>query len=129
MVNVYSFVPDRGGESEMETMEMIALAALLLSLLLWIKIFSLQRRIRDLESDLEWMRQRPESSPIYTGKPPAVDPSAEPSVDRPDAKLEERLRMLLASGQKVKAIKELRVAKNITLLEAKNYVEDMERNP
>ncbi|KKO52843.1 hypothetical protein [Paenibacillus sp. DMB20] len=113
----------------METMEMIASAALLLSLLLWTKIFGLQRRIRDLESDLEWMRQRPESSPTYTsGKPPAVDPSPDPPVDRLDAELEERLRMLLASGQKVKAIKELRVARNITLLEAKNYVEDMERN-
>ncbi|MGM1046810.1 MAG: ribosomal protein L7/L12 [Bacillota bacterium] len=109
----------------METTEIIAIAALILSLLLLIKVFSLQSKLNDIQSDLEWMKSRPENPQTYKSVTPVV---SEPNTYGIDADLEERLRVLLTSDQKIKAIKMLREARGISLLEAKNYVDNMERN-
>ncbi|MDQ0206903.1 hypothetical protein [Alkalicoccobacillus murimartini] len=44
-----------------------------------------------------------------------------------DADLNTRLRQLLREGSKIKAIKELRTVHPLPLVEAKNYVEKLER--
>ncbi|MFK3936133.1 hypothetical protein ACI2JA_01300 [Alkalihalobacillus sp. NPDC078783] len=45
-----------------------------------------------------------------------------------DVDLNDRLRQLLREGQKIKAIKELRTVHRISLAEAKQYVDQLERN-
>lgn len=109
----------------MEVIEIVAVAALILSLLLLIKVFSLQSQLNDMKSDLEWMNNRPNNPGMNSSSPTFV---SQPEVNDVDADLEERLRFMLSSNQKIKAIKVLREARNLSLKDAKDYVDRMEQN-
>lgn len=112
----------------MEATEIAAFAALILTLLLLIKVFSLQSQLKDLKSDLEWMNNRPDGAELYKKDPAFADVPVGHSADYLSAELEGRLRMMLASGQKIKAIKMLREAKDLSLKEAKDFVDSLEHN-
>ncbi|ALP38850.1 hypothetical protein ASL14_24545 [Paenibacillus sp. IHB B 3084] len=110
----------------METMEFIALIALIISVILLIKVYSLQARLNDLKSDVERLENRSGASGISLSGPTATAPphvlNTEVSED-----INERLLMLIREGKKIQAIKELRVAKDLSLKEAKDYVDGLER--
>ncbi|WP_106766357.1 ribosomal protein L7/L12 [Paenibacillus faecalis] len=107
----------------METIEIIAIAALVLSVFLLIKVFSLQSKLNDIQSELEWIKNRSDHSPMIESSSPIT---SEPNIYGIDADLEKRLRILIASDQKIKAIKVLREARGISLKDAKNYVDQLE---
>ncbi|GGF62536.1 hypothetical protein GCM10010912_04600 [Paenibacillus albidus] len=108
----------------MNKAEIIAIIALIFSVLLLIKVFRLQARLNELSSDVARLEGRSEAYPLSK-----QDAAATIYVDdralAPD--LEQRLRYLLADGKKIQAIKELREAKDLKLKEAKDYVDAMER--
>lgn len=109
----------------MEVTEIIAIAALILSLLILIKVFSLQSQLNDMKSDLEWVNNRPNNPGMNSSIATNV---SQPEVNDVDADLEERLRFMLASNQKIKAIKVLREARNLSLKDAKDYVDQLEKD-
>lgn len=110
----------------MEVIEIVAVVALILSLLLLIKVFSLQSQLNDMKSDLEWMNNRPNNIGKMNSSNKRVASQLE--VNDVDADLEERLRFMLSSNQKIKAIKVLREARDLSLKDAKDYVDRMEQN-
>ncbi len=110
----------------METMEFIALIALIISVILLIKVYSLQARLNDLKSDVERLENRSGTSGISLSGPTATaPPHVLDTVVSED--INERLLMLIREGKKIQAIKELRVAKDLSLKEAKDYVDDLQR--
>ncbi|MEK3877899.1 MULTISPECIES: ribosomal protein L7/L12 [unclassified Paenibacillus] len=112
----------------MDTIDLVAILALVLVLLLMLSVFSLKRRVNELEARLN------QRDPY--GEMPA-DPSfsrtahipAPMFVQNPELApdLERRIRLLLAEGKKIQAIKVMREARNLGLKEAKDYVENLER--
>ncbi|WP_422657732.1 ribosomal protein L7/L12 [Paenibacillus sp. EC2-1] len=111
----------------MEFTEIVAVVALILSLLLLIKVFSLQSQLNDVKSDLEWMNNRPNNIGMMNSSS-NKEIVSQPKVNDVDADLEERLRFMVASNQKIKAIKVLREARNLSLKDAKDYVDQLERD-
>ncbi|WP_054955192.1 ribosomal protein L7/L12 [Paenibacillus dakarensis] len=110
----------------MEASEITAVAALIISLLLSFKVLGLQNQLNDMKDELEWLNKRPESADLYNKGPAITDVPAGQSADYLSAELEGRLRMMLASGKKIKAIKLLREAKGLSLKEAKDFVDSMD---
>nr|WP_202895070.1 ribosomal protein L7/L12 [Paenibacillus sp. 23TSA30-6] len=107
-------------------MEFIALIALIISVILLIKVYSLQARLNDLKSDVERLENRSGMSGISLSGPTATaPPSVLDTVVSED--VNERLLLLIREGKKIQAIKELRVAKDLSLKEAKDYVDGLER--
>ncbi|WP_340023766.1 ribosomal protein L7/L12 [Paenibacillus sp. FSL K6-1096] len=113
---------------QIQTSDIIAVLALVLALLLMLSVFSLKRRVNELESRL---MQRD----TYGGTP--VSPAASKSSGNPvpmlvqnpemPPDLERRIRLLLAEGKKIQAIKVMREARNLTLKEAKDFIDSLER--
>lgn len=113
----------------METVEFVAISALILSFLLLLKVFGLQRQLNEIKSDLQWPNSRPEVSELP--KPSLnASPLSSTNVTRfsPPTNLDERLRMLLASGKRMQAIKEFKKASGQSLKEAKEYVDILEQS-
>lgn len=116
------------GRFQMETVEIIALSALVLSLLLLLKVFSLQRQLNEIKFELQssnLQRDKSEfSKPIHQTSP------SSPDLVRvsPQANIDDRLRMLIASGKRIQAIKEFREVSGSGLKEAKDYVDHLERS-
>jgi large subunit ribosomal protein L7/L12 len=96
----------------MESVEWIALSSLILSLVLLLKVFNLQRQLNEIKSDLQGNERLSYSS----------SGSASGSVP---ANLDDRLRILVASGKRIQAIKELREVTDLGLREAKEYVDKL----
>lgn len=114
----------------METVELVAAAGLILSLLLMFKVFRLQARLNDLQSDLEWLKNRPGTAAVSApgsateaGRTGAAAPQPIPA----EGELDEKVRFLLAQQNKIKAVKEVRIATGMSLVEAKEYVDEVER--
>ncbi|ANY67766.1 hypothetical protein BBD42_15800 [Paenibacillus sp. BIHB 4019] len=111
----------------MDTVEIIAVSALILSLLLLLKVIGLQRQLNEIKSELQCANSR-EGMPSLS-QPNRTTPL--PSPDRPPANqaanIDERLLMLIATEKRIQAIKEYREISGVGLKEAKNYVDDLER--
>ncbi|MFF2158032.1 ribosomal protein L7/L12 [Paenibacillus chitinolyticus] len=110
----------------METIEMIAVGALILALLLLVKVFSLQSRINAIQDDLEWLKGRAEGQVVNRLKPSTAAQSEKPASAQMYL-LDERVHHLLAQGDKIKAIKLVREKSGMGLKEAKDYVDNLER--
>ncbi|MEK3904845.1 MULTISPECIES: ribosomal protein L7/L12 [unclassified Paenibacillus] len=112
----------------MDTIDLIAILALVLALLLMLSVFSLKRRVNELESRLA---QRDAYSGTYSSPASGrtADIPAPLFVQNPELApdLERRIRLLMAEGKKIQAIKVMREARNLGLKEAKDFVEDLER--
>jgi large subunit ribosomal protein L7/L12 len=102
--------------------EIAVFSGLILSLLLMIKAFQLQSRINDLTSDLEWLKNRPDGSPLPLSSPTSLD-----TTDHADDEIYKKIRSLLAAGHKIEAIKMVRKARDIGLKDAKDYVDHIEK--
>lgn len=112
----------------MDTIDLIAILALVLALLLMLSVFSLKRRVNELESRLA---QRDAYGGKYSPQQSAELPTSRLPlfVQNPELApdLERRIRLLLAEGKKIQAIKVMREARNLGLKEAKDFVEDLEQ--
>lgn len=114
-------------------MEFIALIALIISVILLIKVYSLQARLNDLKSDVERLENRSGMSENRSGMSgislSGTTATAPPHVLNAAVSedINERLLLLIREGKKIQAIKELRVARDLSLKEAKDYVDDLER--
>ncbi|MFD7522545.1 ribosomal protein L7/L12 [Paenibacillus chitinolyticus] len=110
----------------METIEWVAAGALILSLLLLVKVFSLQSRINAIQDDLEWLKGRAEGQVVNRIKPSTAAQSEKPASAQISL-LDERVHHLLVQGDKIKAIKLVREKSGMGLKEAKDYVDNLER--
>lgn len=116
----------------MNTYEIVAMIALVLSVLLLLRVISLQSQLNEVKSDLEWLKNRPGNqgmSASYRSKsvPSASDvphPHSPPTIDQ--ATFEERILFLTHDNKKIQAIKEVREARGWGLKEAKDYVDQLE---
>ena len=109
----------------MERAEIWALISLLVSIFLILKLIVMQARINELRYDVARLEGRPE---VYPLSKQAADVSVyvKPLYATELApELEQRLKLLLAGGKKIEAIKALRDATGLSLKAAKDYVDAM----
>ncbi|MGZ0041116.1 hypothetical protein [Paenibacillus ottowii] len=110
----------------MSTSEYVAIIALILSVILLFKVYRLQSQLHDLKSDVERLENRsgltgtPISNTITSPAPHILGTEASEEIN-------ERLLLLIREGNKIKAIKELRTAKDLSLRDAKDYVDHLEK--
>lgn len=111
----------------MDTMDYVAIIALGLGVLLLFRVISLQSQINELRFDLQQSGSRPTNisgAPVSSG----MYASTLDQIDADQtAELEARLRELVAGGKRIQAIKELREARNLSLRDAKEMVDQLER--
>ncbi|MDY8023455.1 ribosomal protein L7/L12 [Paenibacillus polymyxa] len=113
----------------MSTIEYIAIIALLLSIILLIKVYSLQSLLNDLKSDVERLENRSGISGIHgTSLSGTFTTTPIHNLDTGASEdINERLLLLIREGKKIQAIKELRTAKDLSLKDAKDYVDHLEK--
>lgn len=110
----------------MDNTDIIAILALVLVLLLMLSVFSLKKRVTELESQLA--QRDAYGGPAGAGVRMAGIPTPlfvqNPEI-APD--LERRLHLLLAEGKKIQAIKVIREARNLSLKDAKDFIDNLEQ--
>lgn len=111
----------------MENADWISLAALVLTMLLMLRVISLNKRVNELQSQLERINSRSGMDGGFTKT--GMDTPTPQFVQNFDLMpdLENRLRLLLAEGKKIQAIKVLREARDLSLKDAKDYIDNLER--
>lgn len=97
----------------------IVLALLVFSLMLM--VIRLRFDVRVLREDLERLAARPGQHRSSSLVPPGGETSLPPVYGQGD----EHLRSLVAKGRKIEAIKEAREMYDMSLKDAKNYVESL----
>lgn len=116
----------------MNTYEIVAMIALVLSVFLLLRVISLQSQLNEIKSDLEWLKNRPGNAGVSTSyRAKSVSSTSEvhpphspPMIDQ--ATFEERILFLTHDNKKIQAIKEVREARGWGLKEAKDYVDHLE---
>ncbi|CAM4257354.1 large subunit ribosomal protein L7/L12 [Paenibacillus endophyticus] len=110
----------------MDIVEFVASSALILSLLL-LKVISLQKQLNEMKLTMDWSNNRADSS--ASPKSSLSSSPSSPNMNHAGSlsNIDERLRMLTASGKRMQAIKEFRKASGVGLKEAKEYVDHLER--
>ncbi|WP_245583020.1 ribosomal protein L7/L12 [Paenibacillus daejeonensis] len=110
-------------------MDYVAIIAMGLGVLLLFRVISLQSQINELRYELRQSGNQPVG--LSTRNTIAASDNTgrtlNPLEGDQDAALEARIRELLASGSKIQAIKEVREARSLSLVEAKRLVEQLER--
>ncbi|MEE4564916.1 hypothetical protein [Paenibacillus polymyxa] len=110
----------------MATSEYVAIIALILSVILLFKVYRLQSRLNNLKSDVERLENR--SGPTETSMSSTITPPPPHFLDTEASKeINQRLLLLIREGNKIQAIKELRIAKDMSLKDAKDYVDHLEK--
>ncbi|WP_223199719.1 MULTISPECIES: ribosomal protein L7/L12 [unclassified Paenibacillus] len=112
---------------EMNTLVWIVLSLLILVLL--VRVTSLQRQLNELKRDVERLENgstvSARSDFNYTLSPKEASPSQSNPPGQTDLDLE--LLTLIQQGKKIMAIKRLREARGLSLKEAKDYVDSLDR--
>ncbi|MEK3702929.1 ribosomal protein L7/L12 [Paenibacillus sp. FSL R7-0198] len=110
---------------EMNTLVWIVL--LLLILVLLVRVTSLQRQLNELKSDVERLENgstvSARSDFNYTLSPKETSHTSQPA----QSDLDQELLTLIQQGKKIMAIKRLREARGLSLKEAKDYVDSLDR--
>ena len=107
----------------MEITDICAILSLPLSVLLLLKVIILNNRVRELQSELDKRYDGSTRSISDNSVPtPLQDHNLEIAPD-----LERRIRLLLAEEKKIQAIKVIKDARNLTLKDAKTYIDAMQR--
>ncbi|WP_172254662.1 hypothetical protein [Saccharibacillus deserti] len=91
-------------------------------------VFSLMLMVIRLRFDVRQLREeidRIAAGPRFHRSPASGMADPEPRASRPAAGGEEKLRDLVARGRKIEAIKEAREMYNMSLKDAKDYVESL----
>ncbi|WP_310140464.1 ribosomal protein L7/L12 [Paenibacillus amylolyticus] len=102
-----------------------------------VRMASLQRQLNELKRDVERLENgarmpsnasvplTSSSSQQYASSTSFTASSS--TIDTPPSELDQELLSLLQKDQKIKAIKRLREARGLSLKEAKDYVESLDR--
>lgn len=121
----------------MEMNTMIFIVFLLFMLISLVRMASLQRQLNELKRDVERLENgagmpsnvspplTSSSSQQYASSPSSTVSSS--TIDSAPSELDQELLSLLQKDQKIKAIKRLREARGLSLKEAKDYVESLDR--
>jgi large subunit ribosomal protein L7/L12 len=112
---------------EMNTLVWIVLLFLIFVLL--VRVTSLQRQLNELKRDVERLENvsisGTRSDFNYTLSPKEASPSHTSQPAQTD--LDQELLTLIQQGKKIMAIKQLREARGLSLKEAKDYVDSLDR--
>ncbi|MGO4731183.1 ribosomal protein L7/L12 [Paenibacillus sp. 2KB_22] len=113
----------------MEINNLVWIVLLLLILVLLVRVTSLQRQLNELKSDVERLENGSTASTRsdfnYTLSPKEESPSHTSPPGHTD--LDQELIALVQKGNKIMAIKRLREARDLSLKEAKDYVDSLHR--
>ncbi|MNJ60765.1 hypothetical protein D3C77_565230 [compost metagenome] len=114
----------------MGTAEMIAASSLVVVLLLAIKVISMQRQLHILQNQLQTLLSRESSMTSSTRDEHRNNKYSHASPNRGsfslNMQLQAELTSLLQNGQSIRAIKKLREATGLSLIEAKQMVDQLE---
>ncbi|TDL70886.1 hypothetical protein E2R58_09580 [Paenibacillus amylolyticus] len=106
---------------------LVWIVLLLLILVLLVRVTSLQRQLNELKSDVERLENgstvNARSDFNYTLSPKETSPSHTSQPAQSDLEL----LTLIQQGKKIMAIKRLREARGLSLKEAKDYVDSLDR--
>lgn len=109
----------------MNTTDIIAVLALLVSALLLVRVIALQVKVKELRDDLDRLSGKP-LFPNGSAHNVVPSPVAAASHTEMQTLVEERVLFLLNQGKKIQAIKEVREKLNLSLKEGKDFVEAIE---
>lgn len=119
----------------MDPITMIAASSLVITLLLAVKVISLQRQLHTVQKQLRDVLVYGTSN-ASTGNVSKINPTytyedqaSHPLGNGPlivNAHLQAELRSLVENGQSIRAIKKLREATNLPLIEAKRMIDQLE---
>ncbi|WP_336758406.1 ribosomal protein L7/L12 [Paenibacillus sp. USHLN196] len=113
----------------MEMNTLVWIVFLLLILVLLFRVTSLQRQLNELKRDVERLENGSTASARsdlnYTLSPKEASPSYVSPTGPSD--LDQELLALIQQGKKIMAIKRLREARGLSLKEAKDYVDSLDR--
>lgn len=113
----------------MEINTIVLVVFLFLILILLVRVISLQTQLNDLKRDVERLENgsgRTTHSPLSYNDS-AANVSLTPPAQADLTELDKELQELAKQGKKIIAIKKAREARNLSLKEAKDYVESLER--
>ncbi|CAM4271930.1 ribosomal protein L7/L12 [Paenibacillus xylanexedens] len=113
----------------MEMNTLVSIVLLLLIFVLLVRVTSLQRQLNELKRDVERLENGSTDSVRsdfnYTLSPKEASPSHTSQPAQTD--LDQELLTLIQQGKKIMAIKRLREARGLSLKEAKDYVDSLDR--
>ncbi|PWW38839.1 MULTISPECIES: hypothetical protein [Paenibacillus] len=113
----------------MEINSIVLVVFLFLILILLVRVISLQTQLNELKRDVERLENgsdRTAHSPLsYNASSVNVSPPTTTQADLTE--LDKELQALAQQGKKIIAIKKAREARNLSLKDAKEYVEYLER--
>ncbi|SEK62522.1 hypothetical protein [Paenibacillus sp. OK003] len=113
----------------MEINTIVLVVFLFLILILLVRVISLQTQLNELRRDVERLENgsdRTAHSPLsYNASSVNVSPPTPTQADLTE--LDKELQALAQQGKKIIAIKKAREARNLSLKDAKDYVESLER--
>jgi large subunit ribosomal protein L7/L12 len=113
----------------MEINTIVLVVFLLLILILLVRVISLQTQLNELRRDVERLENGSSSTAhshlSYNASSVNVSPPPTPQADLTE--LDKELQALAQQGKKIIAIKKAREARNLSLKDAKEYVESLER--
>lgn len=108
--------------------------------ILWSKFSNLQRQVDELKSEVERLRNSASdqtncftmnaTSSVHNVSSFSTSEVTDPSLlngFNPDTELDQELLAMVRDGNKIKAIKKLREARSLSLKEAKDYVEALDK--
>ncbi|WP_413379051.1 hypothetical protein [Paenibacillus taichungensis] len=113
----------------MEINTIVLVVFLLLILILLVRVISLQTQLNELKRDVERLENGSGStahSPLSYNTS-SVNVSPPPPTHADLTELDRELQALAQQGKKIIAIKKAREARNLSLKDAKEYVEYLER--
>lgn len=101
-------------------MEYIGIVAILLVVVLWIRLSSLESKLNSLKEELSPLKWQSGTTANASYAPSSIATALNPD-------LEQKLHALIMENQTIRAIKEVRIATGMSLIEAKTYVENLEQ--
>ncbi|MEK4057434.1 hypothetical protein MHB84_28025 [Paenibacillus sp. FSL F4-0087] len=113
----------------MEINTIVLVVFLFLILILLVRVISLQTQLNELKRDVERLEngsRRTIHSPLSYNDS-AANVSLTPPAQADLTELDKELQELAKQGKKIIAIKKAREARNLSLKDAKDYVESLER--
>ncbi|MEW4428247.1 ribosomal protein L7/L12 [Paenibacillus pabuli] len=116
----------------MEINTIFLIVLLLLIVILLTRVISLQSQLNELKRDVERIendagitKRTPSSSFNYPVSSSTLSSSSDQQTEL--SELDQELILMIQQGNKIKAIKKLREARNLSLKDAKDYVDTLER--
>lgn len=113
----------------MEINTIFLIVLLLLIVILLTRVISLQSQLNELKRDVERIENGAGITPRSSLNYPVSSSTQSSSSEHPTelSELDQELILMIQQGNKIKAIKKLREARNLSLKDAKDYVDALDR--